>query len=79
MLVALVFLNPFYRDTIRYYINNITCNVVFVDGMSLEKCARTHTHARTHTRATFGEIWRKNLDEGATPILIIHLLIHIIC
>ena len=35
------------------------------------KCARTYVHARTR------DIRRKNVDEGATPILIIHLLIHI--
>ena len=42
-----------------------TCRII-----TFEICARTDTYAR----ATICKISRKNLDEGATPILIIHLL-----
>ena len=88
--VALVFLNPFYRDTTHYYTTtlHVTNTTLSNYSRSVSRlhhsyfCTCTRPFARRCVRVRAGgrsrdnlQMVRKNLDEGATPLLIIHLLI----
>ena len=74
LLVALVFLNPFYRDTTLHVTTLLSNYSRSVNMLHISARAGHPRGGLAGARATISN-GAKNLDEGASPLLIIHLLI----